>query len=275
MASTHMAFGGQGSLLHFSHANGYPPQAYQSLLTPFLSSHRVIASLHRPLWEPPIEPETFTGWQQFGDDVLAMVSDQEEAVLSLGHSMGAAAVVMAASRRAEKFRGIVMIEPVLVPRAYTLLLRLFRGVARRRVPLIRRTLERTDRWPGKQEAFAHFRPKSVFKAVSDEVLWDYVEHGMIEESDGSCRLRYSKQWEVQCYLHVYNLWHLLPRLDVPVLAMRGSESNTVNDRSWRRWQSMARQTRFVEIAGASHLLPLERPEKVVTEIRKWLNSSSG
>ena len=52
-------FGGQGEVLHFAHANAYPPGCYQQLLKPFQKHFQVIAMHQRPLW-PESEPERNT-----------------------------------------------------------------------------------------------------------------------------------------------------------------------------------------------------------------------
>ena len=95
----HVNLGGAGPLLHFSHANGFPPLAYRALLQPFLESHEVIASLHRPLWQPSPAPSSLGSWQIFADDLIQLLQQFDQPVTSIGHSMGAAAILLAASKR--------------------------------------------------------------------------------------------------------------------------------------------------------------------------------
>ena len=42
-------FGGEGPIVLFSHANGYPPQVYHQLLSKLSKSFRVLGIEHRPL----------------------------------------------------------------------------------------------------------------------------------------------------------------------------------------------------------------------------------
>lgn len=268
--SPHISLGGQGPVLHFSHANGYPPLAYKAILDPLLDSHRVIASLHRPLWEPTPEPLDLESWQAFGDDLIRLLSGIGEPVVSVGHSMGAVAIIMAAAQRPELFSKLVLIEPVLIPTRYIILLRLFRRFARSSIPLVRKTLGRVDRWSSKPEAFEHFRAKSVFKDISDVVLWDYVQHGTVGTDDGGCQLSYSKEWEAHCYTLVHNIWHLLEKISMPVLAIRGANSNTLTHDTWMKWQKISPQHEYLEISEAGHLVPFERPAPIVLEIQNWL-----
>jgi len=268
----HQHLGGQGQALHFAAANGYPPGAYRAFLEPFVENHEVVASLHRPLWETPPEIESFTSWEVLGDDLCQLVSQLQRPTISLGHSMGTAAILMAAIRRPELFKSLILIEPVLVPRRYLAALRFFRRFSPGTIPLVKKTLARVDRFASRQQAFEHYRPKGVFKGISDEVLWDYVQHGFTEVAPGEFTLAYSREWEARCYTLVHNLWKLLPQLRVPTLAIRAKDSNTLAMSSWNKWQAMAPQVDFIEIEDAGHLVPFEKPDQLSRTILDWIES---
>ena len=269
MSIPYINVGGDGPLFHFSHANGYPPLTYRALLDPFRVDHEVIASLHRPTWDTPPEPSGMKSWVPLGEDLLLMLKRLGQSNISVGHSMGAAAIVMAAVKHPELFRTIVLIEPVIMSRKYFYFLKLFRGLAKRKIPLIRKTLDRTESWATREEAYEHFRPKLVFKNVSDAVLWDYVNYGTAKCEDGTVRLVYSKEWEAHCYLVAHSIWSLLPKVKVPLLAIRGRDSNTLSEKSWIKWKEMSPQHDYREIANAGHLVPMEQPEQIVVTIREW------
>ncbi len=269
----HIHLGGEGEILHFSHANGFPPMAYRAFLEPFTESREVLASMHRPLWNPgqTIDPTSIDSWNVFGEDLLELVANQREPVVSIGHSMGATAVLMAAVKQAELFKAVVLIEPVLVPRQYLFLLGFIKRFSKNSIPIVRKALNRVDQWSSHDEVFDHFRPKKVFRNISDEVLWDYVQHGCHETDAGDIRLLYSKEWEARCYSLVFNLWKLLPQISIPVLAIRGTHSDTIFPAAWERWKNMSPQHDFLDIEGAGHLIPLEQPEYLMSVIQDWLS----
>lgn len=264
--------GGKGSALHFAAANGYPPGAYRAFLEPFTENHEVVASLHRPLWEPPPELESFRSWDVFGEDICELVGQLQQPVVSVGHSMGTAAILMAAVKRPELFKSLVLIEPVLVPRRYLIGLSFFRRFKPDVIPLVKRTLARVDHFSSRQEAFEHYRPKRVFRQISDAVLWDYVQHGTKQVEPGVYTLAYSRDWEARCYTLVHNLWQLLPHLKVPTLAIRAQDSNTLAVSSWNKWQAISSNVDFIEIEEAGHLVPFEKPEQLASTILNWLES---
>lgn len=267
-APPRLDLGGQGDILHFSHANGYPPLTYQALFTALQDSHKLSASLHRPLWVR--QPEDMPDWAILGRDLAQVVEDHGKPVVGVGHSMGASALVLAAARRPELFRALILIEPVLVRPIYSYLLNMLRPVARSRVPFIRATVKRTDSWPDKDAVFAHFRAKPVFARISDDVLWDYVEYGTSEKA-GRRVLTYDKYWEVHCYLRIHNLWPHITQLQVPVLGIRGQQSDTLPEQQWQAWRARTEHD-FVQMADCGHLLPFEVPDKVAATIRQWLQS---
>ncbi len=263
----HLLLPGAGLPLHFSHANGFPPLVYQSLLEELQKEHQLIASLHRPLWADSLA--TMPDWQVLADDIISLLEVQPGPVISVGHSMGASALIMAAVRRPELFAGLVLVEPVLLRPVYTRLLNGLRPLAQQLVPMIRNTRKRTDRWSDKEAAFRHFRGKSVFAGLDDKDLRHYVEHGTRPAADGGRILRYDKHWEAHCYGRIFDLWSVLEQLSVPVLALRGGSSNTLPAQQWRRWQRVADHD-FVEIPGRGHLLPLEEPAELAELTLSWL-----
>jgi pimeloyl-ACP methyl ester carboxylesterase len=259
-------------LVHFSHANGYGPQTYAKFLAPLEQSNSVVASVHRPLWQPSPHPDSVPSWRDFGADVSELISSLHKPVLSIGHSMGAAANVMAAAKQADHFSGLVLVEPALVPASYYRALRWFAPLIQARYPLITRTLNRVDSWDSPESAFAHFRPKPVFKGFSDEVLWDYISHGTYTDSSGAIRLNYSKEWEARCYMLADNIWNDLKTLAMPVLVIRGTDSNTFSPRTARALRKACPGFEYLEIPKAGHLLPFERPELLAEKILDWSSS---
>ena len=268
----HIKFSNGGSAIHFSHANGYPPLCYKALLSPFETDHEVIASLHRPLWNEEIKPNSMRSWEQLGNDIQDLLFEVGNPAISIGHSMGSAAVLMAAVKRPDYFHKIILIEPVLVPRFATLILQALPSLARRAWPLARQTISRVDSWVNRGAVFAHFRSKHVFRRISDEVLWDYVDSGTVIDDFGNYKLAYSKEWELQCYLKVYNCWDLFKSLKVPSLIVRGAESNTLSRKAWIRLKKISPQSEYIEISNSGHLLPFEQPKILASKIIDWIDS---
>ena len=140
--------------------------------------------------------------------------------------------------------------------------------------MVKKTLIRTGKWSSRQSVFAHFRNKKVFSLLTDKALWDYVNSATTEASNGEASLSYSKDWEAQVYLTIFNPWNDLKRLKKPFLAIKGETSETIFPAVWEKWKSVNKTGELIEMENCGHLVPLEKPKELAGEILKYLKSSS-
>lgn len=271
MAIPFYDFGGDGPVVHFAHPNGYPPACFQRMFAPFLSQFRVIGIFHRPLW-PGSQPEELQSWRLVADDMLRFFEQQGlDHVIGIGHSLGAVATMYAALQRPELFRTLVLIEPIFLPKAILTAVEADPEIIKE-IPLIKNTSRRRDRWPSREAAYEHFRGKSAFELWPDEALLDYVNHAMHEDEDGDIVLSFSRQWEVRFYtLPPLDVWEVIPTIEHPTLAIRGSKSDSLFPEAWRRWQQLQPQATFVEIEEAGHMVVMERSEAVAETILAFIH----
>lgn len=266
----YLDLGGEGAPLHFAHANAYTPGCYRPFLAEFTGEFHVLALEQRPLW-PGQLPEQLHSWDLFADDLIAFLEQEGlQQVIGVGHSLGAVATMMAAVRRPELFRLLVLIEPVFLAPAVLEMARQHPDQAFK-IPLVEIARKRRDRWPTRAEAFAHYREKPVFARLSDEALWAYVKHALCDEENGQLTLCFPSAWEAQIYgTPPTDVWQLLPQVSQPTLALRGTETNTLLPPAWALWQEVQPEATFVEVENAGHLLPLEYPERTAGQIRSFL-----
>lgn len=264
--------GQQGLVLHFAHANGYPPAAYRPLLEALSGHFRVLAAPLRPLW-PGAKPESIRDWSPLADDLIAWMEAQGlEHVVGCGHSLGAMATLMAALRRPELFRALVLIDPVLFPRWFSYLWRwLIRlGLGERLHPLIAAARRRRRVFESAERMYELYRRKPVFARLSDEALRAYVDALAAPRPEGGVELRYSPEWEVQIYrtgmLRDVETWRALPRLKMPVLLLRAAASDTFFPQAANLFLRRVPQTDLQVAPDATHLLPLEKPQWVAERI---------
>ena len=263
-------FGGTGPILHFAHPNAYPPACFTPMLEPLTAGYHVLATHHRPLW-PGHDPEEFENWQVIADDLQRFLIQQgTQQIIGAGHSLGAVATMKAAYQKPELFSKIVLIEPVFfAPQILELLAA--NPAAAENSPLVQKARKRRVTWPDRQTAFEHYRAKPVFERWPDEALWSYVDEGFVETADGDLTLVFSRDWEAKIYASLpLHVWEELPQVGQPTLAIRGAESDTLTQEAWQLWQDLQPQATFVEIAGAGHMVPMERTAAVVKAIKDFL-----
>lgn len=270
--------GGRGAPLHFLHANGYPPDCYKPLLELLKTESRVFGMLLRPLWEGS-KPEEIKDWTPFSDDLLRFLASAStalsaEKVIGVGHSIGAIVTLRAALRNPDKFKALVLIDPVLfAPRrliAWKIVKSL--GFGDRLHPLIAGAKKRRRKFDNLEAVFTGYRNRSIFRYLSDENLKIYIE-GITRKTDDGYVLVYPPEWEAQIYrtgLQDFDIWRNLPTLDVPTLFIRGAETDTFLEGAARLVKQKQARAKIETLSRSTHLLPLEYPREVFNIIQSFL-----
>lgn len=269
----YLDFGGEGQIIHFAHPNAYPPACFRQFLTALTASFHVIALEQRPLW-PGQQPQ---GVQHINELVADQIRffEQEglQGVIGLGHSWGGVLTMLTAVERPELFSKLILIDPVfLAPSILEAAGQMPDQIANN--PFSVRARNRRHRWPDKAAAFAHFRPKTVFADWSDDALWDFVETSLVPDGDGAVTLRFSREWEAFIYASMLTngnmIWQTVPQLQQPTCAIRAEKSDTLFPEAWTLWQELQPAATFIEVAGVSHMLMMERPLLLADIVRQWL-----
>ncbi|MEM1189521.1 MAG: alpha/beta hydrolase [Pseudomonadota bacterium] len=261
--------GGEGEPLLFAHANGYPPGAYRQMLARLGGHYHIHAIEQRPLWGDRQPPAGFN-WHMLADDLLATMTEAFSGPIKvMGHSMGAVVAAIAARREPQRFSGLVLLDPVLLPSRWVLSTRVMPSRQRRRMPMIRRALTRPERFADHDEAFAFYRGKRAFRGFSDAALHDYIGASKAREANGELRLRYSGEWEAAVYASPPLARRALRGLRVPTLGLRGRDSDTLLPEMFARWARWQPGATLAEIPGG-HLFPMENPTATADAILREL-----
>ena len=212
---------------------------------------------------PPTE-----GWPHLVKQLICVLENKKEPVFGVGHSLGGYLNYLAAVRRPELFRGIVLLDaPIIGP---------FRGGmlgATKRLGIVDRvtpagaTRDRRSTWESRDEARAHFRTRPLFKNFTQEALDDYVEHGLVQ-SEGGLRLKIDPLIEYQIYRTIpHDMMRHLPGLRVPAAFIGGARSEVV-----RRIRLAGMKPRFsMRKVPGGHLFPFEHPSEAATSIVQALD----
>jgi pimeloyl-ACP methyl ester carboxylesterase len=73
------------------------------------------------------------------------------------------------------------------------------------------------------------------------------------------------------YLHNPKLRRRLPRISVPTLVVRAKEDTLVPEAHARTYAEQIPGARYVEIADAAHIVPLERPAELAQAVKEFLD----
>jgi pimeloyl-ACP methyl ester carboxylesterase len=210
------------------------------------------------------------GWPRLVDQLIDFLESEHrgEPVNAAGHSLGGYLTYLAAVRRPELFRAIVLLDaPIIGP---------FRGSmlgATKRLGIVDRvtpagaTRDRRSTWQARDEAKAHFRSRRLFRHFAEECLDDYVQHGLVEQADGSLRLLINPLIEYQIYRTIpHDMMRHLRELRVPAAFIGGVDSDVV-----RRVRLAGMRPKFrLRTVPGGHLFPFEHPRAAAGAVGELL-----
>jgi pimeloyl-ACP methyl ester carboxylesterase len=259
-------------LLVFANANGFNAFTYRSLLGPLSGTFRIVALDLRGhgLTTLPAERALVRGWKVYRDDLLRFVARLgDEPKILAGHSLGASSSLMAAALKPEVARALVLVEPVM-PSNRLAALAWFSGIfglEDRYLPLVPPAKRRRAKFASREAATASFIGRGAFRTWPDQMIADYVEGGTVEDGEGGYRLACAPQWEATNFsIYPFNIAALGRKVRAPMTVLYGTEHSTASDDLLRRLVRGHADARVVRVPGASHFLPMEKPDLVRAEL---------
>ncbi len=266
--------GGSKPPLHFSHANGFPVSMYLPFLTELAESFRVVGLSLRG--QDGLSPG-LSDWHRAALDLVEFLEARALGpVMGVGHSIGAVTTLLAASRRPDLFRSVVLLDPPLFPPKWILLLRLSRWLGqKKRFPPAARARRRRNGWRDRQEALEYFRAKDMFRGWKEEYLRAYVTYGLRPGPDGGMVLVCPPEAEALGFeSYPLDVWSWVSRLRLPALLVRGRESDVLRKETCRRFCRLSDGARWVEVEGTGHFIPMQNPEATIGLIADFDRSAA-
>ncbi len=254
------------SAIVFSHANGFPAGTYRLLFERWRAAGHAVHAVEK-IGHDPAYPVT-SNWPHLRDELIHFAEREADApVWFVGHSLGGFLSVLAAAKRPDLARGVLLLDSPIIAgwKARALQLAKATGLGERFSPGFV-SKRRRQHWPDAEAAFAHFASKPAFARWDPAVLRDYIASG-IEAGVPQHRLGFLREVETAIY---NTLPHHVPRvlrrhpLACPLAFIGGTESLEVQQAGMRTTERLA-QGRVSWIAG-SHLFPMERPAETADAV---------
>lgn len=261
---------GREDTLLLAHATGFHARCWDQVVARLPDRHVLAVDQRghgRSEGRPPVD------WRRFGRDLAAVARafDLRDAV-GVGHSMGGHATTEAAAAEPDRFRRLVLIDPVIgPPEAY---------VAGSRAAFADQphpTAKRRNHWTSPAEMLERFRDRPPFDAWEPAVLRDYVEHGLVPDPSGDgWVLTCAPAFEADVYMSAHEnagVHDSIAAVSAPVLVVRAKEPPTLRDRmdfrfspTWPGLAAAFRHGRELHVPERTHFVPMEDPAQTA----RWI-----
>ncbi|HNJ98586.1 MAG TPA: alpha/beta hydrolase [Ilumatobacteraceae bacterium] len=258
--------GGTGSALLVSHATGFHGRCYLPLAHRLAGRHS-IAFDYRGHGDTPW-PGGEVDWQRYGDDAVAMaawLADREGGPIdAFGHSMGGACLLMAAHRRPELFRRLVLFEPIVFPPET-------RGDGHDN-PLAKGALRRRATFSNYADAIANFSEKPPMRSFHPEAVDAYVLYGFREGSDGKVHLKCAREIESGTFAtgSAHDTWDHLPSIATEVVVVCGRVEAMSASMVAEPVASRLPRCKFVQRHDLDHFGPMTHPAEMAELLTELL-----
>jgi pimeloyl-ACP methyl ester carboxylesterase len=188
-------------------------------------------------------------------------------LIGIGHSFGGALTLRVAAEQPQLFRALVLLDPITLPTPAWLMMKTLSALGRN--PMAMAARRRRERWPSRAAAAEHLRGRGIYKGWTDEAFDCFIEHATRADA-GEWRLCCPKELEAQIFERPLYCWHALPKLQVPVLFLRGAQSYGFFARAEKL---AARANSRVEIAQlpGGHCFMQENPAAAAQAVSEFLH----
>ncbi len=259
------------SLLLLAHATGFCKELWRPVVSSLRDQGVPAPALAWDIRGHGRAPslELPASWWTLGRDLVALIGSLEGdgrlpgSVVGVGHSMGGTVLVLAELLRPGTFTGLVLIEPVLIPPPFVRNpeLSLAQGAARRR-PV----------FGSRDELIESYLTKPLFQRWHPEAFRAYVDHGFRETPEGLA-LRCLREIEAELFTTgaECGAFARLDELTTPVRLVIADRSGELGPSLALLPEALPNVT-TTYMAGQNHLVPVERPEMVASEIADALKA---
>lgn len=256
-----------------SHATGFHGRCFDPIVETLQTDYACTTFDYRGYGDSILVEDWAVDWQGYCDDALAVARSlkNKNQIIAVGHSMGAAALAMAALIEPELFRALILYEPIIFPNP----IREARTTADQPSPLVEGARRRRTTFASRDEAFANYSSKPPMNVFEPASLRAYVDHGFrdsrIAETNENCVvLKCRPEHEARTYETgaSHQTWEQLHLLRVPTWVVAGAVA-PMQPSSWSELIAKEIQNaKFVNWPDAGHFGPMQKPDRLADLVRQ-------
>lgn len=219
-------------------------------------------------------PDTDYRWDDFADDLLSVVDHLglvlRDDLVGVGHSKGAASLVLAEAARTGTFERLWLYEPVIFPGDPP-------PGQMDGNPLSEGARRRRQVFASLDEACENFTSKPPLNVLTPEALRAYVDHGLGQRDDGQWELKCPGEIEARMYAmgSAHRGYQQLEAVFCPSLVVCGEHTDAIPPDFGRALVERLPDGDFELATGLGHFGPMEDPDAITASITRFLGERPG
>jgi len=266
----YLFYEGDGPTIILLHATGFLPWLWHPIARELSDSFNIIA----PYFCDHRQTDPAKGglsWMKLADDLCQLCTRLEiDHPFLVGHSMGATVMALAEAVHGPKAAGMILIEPIFLPQDFYKF-----EISVEEHPLASKSIKRRNFWDDASEARKYLKSRGLFKNWDEEMLDLYIRYGMVPGETGGLQLTCPPHKEASLFMGgmPYDPWPMLPKVMCPVKVIEGENSANRTVIDLKKAASLFPAGSYQRIAGAGHLIPMEKPAEMIQVISKFFSDS--
>ncbi len=262
--------GATAPVLLFSHATGLHGRVWEPMASFLCDQFRCVSLDLRGHGLSDLLLGAGLAWSAMADDVVAALSSDRfptGPVHGIGHSMGGAALALAAARRPSAFRSLWLYEPVILPDEGW-------SVPDGDNPMSEAAARRRDRFHSLDQAYENYRSKPPLDQLHPDALRAYVDGGFVSTPDGSVMLRCLPSTEAEVFRGAATSggWSTIASITVPVAVVAGRPDEIGPGSVAPMIAEALLDGILIVRPDLGHFGPLEDPEAMAAEVAGWVRA---
>ncbi len=264
-------WGGDGPPVLLAHPTGFHGRVWAPVASRLVAAGRRTWSFDfRGHGDSDRSPDGYQ-WSRFADDVLAVTNELgiagDEDLLAVGHSKGAAALLLAEADRPHTYPRLYCFEPIVRPSDQPL-------PPSPDSSLAVNTRKRRFVWSSPAEALASYGGRPPLDVLHPDALRAYVEYGLRPRDDGSYELKCRPEDEAEMYAMgaAGGLFPRLREVGCPTVVGCGERSDVIGPPLARTLAARLPNGSVEVFSGRGHFVPLEDPDQFVAVLLRFVGS---
>jgi pimeloyl-ACP methyl ester carboxylesterase len=260
-------WGGDGDPVLLCHATGFHGLVWEPVAVRLRDAGRHVWSFDfRGHGDSGPAPDGEYAWSRYGDDARDVARhlgiDGAADALAVGHSKGAAAILLADEDAPGTFARAWCFEPIVIPTGDET------PPPDHDFPLAVGARRRRASWGSPDEALASYASRPPLDVLHPDALRAYIDAGLQPEDDGTWTLKCSPEAEASTYAHgvAHGLWNRLDTITAQVRVVCGETTDAVGPRLAEAIAARLAHGSVEVMTGLGHFGPLEDPEAAVASI---------